>query len=161
MAGDPTLRVIEGSGPSHIQSIKRRFLLLNNERLNRVNSTLRSRQKIFLEILPLLFHTNSMDLPGFVSKKTPIGIADYSPSKKCIDETKKVSKNFKYARKAMRGFAIHALYLMGSSGTIAYSAKSDFDIWICHDPALKNHRLHYYAKKVMQSVNGQTVLGWR
>ena len=147
MAGDPTLRVIEGSGPSHIQSIKRRFLLLNNERLNRVNSTLRSRQKIFLEILPLLFHTNSMDLPGFVSKKTPIGIADYSPSKKCIDETKKVSKNFKYARKAMRGFAIHALYLMGSSGTIAYSAKSDFDIWICHDPALKKSQVALLREK--------------
>ena len=147
MAGDPTLRVIEGSGPSHIQSIKRRFMMLNNERLNRVNSTLRSRQKIFLEILPLLFHTNSMDLPGFVSKKTPVGIADYSPSKKCIDETKKVSKNFKYVRKAMRGFAIHALYLMGSSGTIAYSAKSDFDIWICHDPALKKSQVALLREK--------------
>lgn len=147
MAGDHTLQVIKGSGPSHIQSIRRRFLVLNQERLNRVQTSLRSRQKIFLEIFPLLFHINSMDLPGFVSKKTPIGICDYSPSKKSITDAGKLSKNFKYQRKAMRGFAIHALYLMGSSGTIAYSEKSDFDIWVCHDPKLKKSQIALLREK--------------
>lgn len=48
----------------------------------------------------------------------------------------RLSRGFEYKKKAYREFSIDAIYLMGSSGTIAYNDKSDFDIWICHNESL-------------------------
>lgn len=117
-----------------LRAVKRRFIAINNDRLKRVYQSLRDRQKIFFELLPLLFHINHPMLPGYLSTKTPAGIADYSPSNRSIEAGKRLSKSFSYQRRAQRRFDIHALYLMGSSGTIAYSDSSDFDLWVCIRP---------------------------
>src|SRR5690606_2037172 len=40
-----------------------------------------------------------------------------------------------------------ALYLMGSSGTIAYSENSDFDIWVCIRPDLTDEEQQALLRK--------------
>jgi adenylate cyclase class 1 len=119
-----------------LRAVKRRFLALNKDRLHRVQDSLQTRQRIFIQLLPLLFHINHPMLPGYLSNKTPCGISDYMPGKRCIQSARKLAKSFSYQRRAQRRYSIHGIYLMGSTGTIAYSKSSDFDIWICHRPGL-------------------------
>ena len=132
---------------SQVNTVKRRFLLQNKERLNRTQSTLRDRQRDFLDILPLLFHINHPSLPGFVSKETPAGISDYSPADATLKSVKKYAKSFTEKRRALLRYEIYSLFLMGSSGTVAYSKKSDFDIWVCHDRTIKPARLEELRQK--------------
>lgn len=130
-----------------LRTIKRRFMAINHDRLKRVYQSLRDRQKIFFDLLPLLFHINHPMLPGFLSTKTPAGIADYAPSNRSIEAGRRLSKSFTYQRRAIRQFQIHALYLMGSSGTIAYSDQSDFDIWVCIRPDMDLEEQQALARK--------------
>lgn len=114
------------------KKILRKFLQLNTLRLQRTKDSLKQRQIEFLQLLPLLFHINHPSLPGYVSTQCPAGIPKFNPDKDSIRYARKISKTFEYKRRAYRQYDILALYLMGSTGTIAYSDKSDFDIWICH-----------------------------
>ena len=118
------------------QKIKQRFLDINAARLKRIDADLRTSQRDFLKLLPLLFHVNHPLLPGYISKDTPIGIPHYTPDKDSLHLAQRLSRSFELKRKAYRKFDIDAIYLMGSSGTIAYNDKSDFDIWICHNESL-------------------------
>lgn len=120
--------------PAHadIHAIRKRFEILNRDRLARARSTLRERQRDVFDVLALLFHTNHPSLPGFVSKSTPCGVAEYRPPDQALEAAARIAKTFQQKRRALFRYEILGLYLMGSSGTIAYSKKSDFDIWICH-----------------------------
>jgi len=119
-----------------LRAVKRRFLALNKDRLRLVRESLELRQRVFIELVPLLFHINHPMLPGYLSNKTPCGIANYAPGKRCIQVAKQLAKSFNYQRRAHRRYHINGLYLMGSTGTIAYSRASDFDIWVCHRAGL-------------------------
>ncbi len=124
-----------------VRAARKRFLAINRERLRRTQEVLRWRTRDFLDLLPLLFHINHAMLPGFVSKQTPAGISDWSPTKKSTDAGKRLAKSFDYRKRALRNYDIHSIFLMGSVGTIAHSEKSDFDIWICHRPGLSAGQL--------------------
>ncbi len=130
-----------------LRAIKRRFMALNKDRLRRVQECLNTRQRVFIRLLPLLFHINHPMLPGYLSNTTPCGVCDYSPGKRCIQSARKLAKSFSYQRRAQRRYSIHALYLMGSTGTIAYSKSSDFDVWICHRPGLSEQDIAALQEK--------------
>jgi len=117
-----------------LRAVKRRFIALNKDRLRLVQDSLELRQRVFIELMPLLFHINHPMLPGYLSGNTPCGISDYAPSKRCIQAARNLAKSFHYQRRAQRRYYINGLYLIGSTGTIAYSRASDFDVWICHQP---------------------------
>ena len=119
-----------------LRDVKRHFLALNTDRLRRVQDSLEARQRMFIELLPLLFHINHPMLPGYISNETPCGICDYSPGQRSLRSAQKLARSFSFQRRAQRRYSIHALYMMGSTGTIAYSKSSDFDIWVCHRPEL-------------------------
>lgn len=128
--------------------IKQRFQKINDARLERINADLRASQRDFLTLLPLLFHVNHPLLPGYVSKETPIGIPAYIPSQNALHLAQRISRSFEFKKKAYREFDIEAIYLMGSSGTIAYNDKSDFDIWICHNESLDDDLIDELDEKV-------------
>jgi len=130
-----------------LRAIKRRFMALNKDRLRRVQECLDTRQRVFIQLLPLLFHINHPMLPGYLSNVTPCGVSDYTPGRRCIQSARKLAKSFSYQRRAQRRYSIHALYLMGSTGTIAYSKSSDFDVWICHRPGLSQQDVAALQKK--------------
>jgi len=119
-----------------LRAVRRRFVALNADRLRRVQESLEHRQRVFVQLLPLLFHINHPMLPGYLSNKVPCGISDYAPGKRCIQAARKLARSFSYRRRAHQRYAILALYMMGSTGTIAYSKTSDFDIWLCHRPGM-------------------------
>ncbi len=117
---------------SEILKIRRRFLNLNRLRLKRVHDALSQQQRIFFDLLPLLFHTNHPLMPGYVDKDCPSGVWDFSPGRQSLLAANKLARSFSMPRGALRRVEIDAIYLMGSSGTIAHSSESDFDIWLCH-----------------------------
>jgi adenylate cyclase class 1 len=130
-----------------IKSIKKHFFALNRERLNRTQESLRWKQRDFLELLPLLFHINHPMLPGYTTKNAPAGIMDYTPTEKSLAAAHRFSKTFQYKKRALRTYDIRSIFLMGSSGTVAYSEKSDFDIWICHKSTLSSEQLQELQNK--------------
>ena len=116
--------------------VKQRFLNINRTRLRRVYDSLGPHQQCFLDLLPLLFHTNHALMPGYVDGDCPSGLSDYSPGKRTLAQAKKHALSFSMRKGAVRQVDIYAIYLMGSSGTIAQSSESDFDIWLCHRSSL-------------------------
>ena len=115
-----------------LNTIKRRFLALNRDRLQRINSSLLWRQRGVLDLLPLLFQVNDEALPGFIGKDVPSGISNYKPPSTAIDAATRLNRNFKHSSRALSRYDIYSLFLTGSSGTIAHAKDSDFDIWVCH-----------------------------
>ncbi|MGD8526867.1 MAG: class I adenylate cyclase, partial [Thioalkalispiraceae bacterium] len=110
---------------------------------------LKSNQRDFVELVQLLFHVNHPMLPGYVSKDTPSGIPDYTPSSTALSLAKRISKSFAFKKRAYRKFYIQGIYLMGSTGTIAYGDMSDLDVWICHDSELDQNQLDELRNKAM------------
>ena len=137
----------EGLGRKRLKRIVERFQALGEQRLTRIRATLTHEQRSFFDLLPLLWHVNHPMLPGYLSNKTPCGISDYAPGKRCIQSARKLAKSFAYQRRAQRRYSINAIYLMGSTGTIAYSRASDFDIWICHRPGLSEDDVTALSEK--------------
>ena len=80
------------------KALKRRFVLLNEARLERARSTLKERQEDILDLLPLLFHVNHPLLPGYVSKYTPCGVWGYQPERKILNRAKTLAKSFSYTK---------------------------------------------------------------
>ena len=126
---------------------EKRFLAVNRDRLRRVYANLTPRQREFLDILPLLFHINHPLLPGYVSKETPFGIDDYAPTDAAVRTARRLCRSFDHDRRSAQRYAIRALYMMGSPGTIAYSRDSDLDMWLCHDPELDAPAVEQLAAK--------------
>jgi len=138
---------MNSSTPIDPHSIKRRFIALNRDRVERINKSLRWRQRHFLKLLPLLFHINDESLPGFIADDAPAGISNYKPLKASIDAAKKMNKKFHHSKKALSRYNIHAIFLTGSSGTIAHTEQSDFDIWLCHRPNMNKAELELLEEK--------------
>ncbi|WP_455220974.1 class I adenylate cyclase [Kaarinaea lacus] len=131
----------DGSGETDLKLIKNRFLEINQQRLQRTQDSLKWKQRNFLNLLPLFFHVNHKQLPGYVSGETPAGISYYSPDKASIDAAKNFSNDFVYKESALVKRDIQSMFIMGSVGTIAQSEKSDFDIWLCYNPSLDANQL--------------------
>ena len=130
-----------------LHAVTERFKHFNQGRLQRVREFLQLRQHDFLHLLPLLFHVNHPLLPGFISLDTPAGIPDYFPNKQTLDAAKQLSRGFVYKRKALRNYPVHALFLMGSVGSMAFSRDSDIDIWLCHQPGIEDSELQELKQK--------------
>jgi len=149
----------DGIGRKELQKIRRRFLALHRERQRRIEGELLPGQRIFTTLLPLLFHINHPMLPGFVSTTTPAGIPDFNPSQPMLQAAKKLSRSFAYKKRARRRYHIQGVYLMGSIGSIAHTAGSDLDIWLCHDPRLGARALKALRQKVANIEAWATELG--
>ena len=131
-----------------LRSLLRRYQLVNEQRLNRTHEFLKPDQQAFLDLLPLLFHTNQEGLPGYVEEDdVPVGMAEYQPDPRALKAAETVVRGFQLQRRAHRSFSIHALFAMGSAGTVAYSEKSDFDMWLCHNPELSEEELERLQAK--------------
>lgn len=145
--------VMDNQIPEDIESeidfkaIRKRFLDLNQARLDRARSALTERQQEVLKLIPLLFHVNHPLLPGFASKHTPSGVWGYEPEQSILNRAKVLAKSFVYQKPAKKQYPVLALYFMGSSGTIAHAEDSDFDFWLCHDPELGRDDLAELQKK--------------
>ncbi len=128
-------------------TIVKRFLTYNQHRLERTQMALSERQRVFLEVLPLLYHVNHEKLPGFVSYECPCGMARYSPSKDTLRAIAGISMGFQYQQRRDGSAKVKSMFLMGSCGSLGHSGGSDLDIWLCHDPSLNSDELALLQEK--------------
>ncbi|GAB6042994.1 class I adenylate cyclase [Endothiovibrio diazotrophicus] len=133
--------------PATLQAVRGRFLSLNQERLKRTREALGEPQRLFLDLIPLLFHINDPKLPGFFSELAPAAIPDYRPSPAILDAARALHPGFDYTHKMLRAYRIRALFLMGSAGSIAQSPASDLDFWVCIPPNLEPRDLEALMRK--------------
>lgn len=117
--------------PKYLKSCQYKFMRLSEHRLARMLDTFNMEQADCIRLIPMLFHVNHPMLPGYVNKQTPCGIPNYFPSELEKKIAKTVSRSFEFKQRAYRQFDISALYLMGSTGTLAQSTRSDLDLWVC------------------------------
>lgn len=67
----PDTTLEDGLDRQNLTLLRKRFLSINTDRLERMRSALNSHQQLCLDALPLLFHTNHPMMPGFVSQLLP------------------------------------------------------------------------------------------
>lgn len=111
--------------------IEQQFLKINQARLDRLGESLSTRQWDLLTAISLLLHLNHPDLPGFVGDDVPSGIRNYHPSDEAIASAGRLVTGFRFQQQAARQYSILSVFMMGSSGSIAFSSISDFDVWVC------------------------------
>jgi len=130
-----------------IDLIRGRFLKLNKERIERTQALMPSSQRDLLDLLPLLFHLNIPELPGFIDEQTPSGVFSYILDDKLYEAAQRHWGTFDSQKRGMWSYDVEAIFLMGSCGTIAFNRKSDFDIWLCYRPELNDDALAQLTKK--------------
>ncbi|MBN1103068.1 MAG: class I adenylate cyclase [Deltaproteobacteria bacterium] len=92
---------------------------------------------VAFEIIPALLSLNEPDLPGFVSGGTEwCGISGMNSAQKLKQTVHEYfpegrNKNINYQACLVSRPSIESLFLMGSTGTVAQTCKSDFDYWVC------------------------------
>nr|WP_321258080.1 class I adenylate cyclase [uncultured Pseudodesulfovibrio sp.] len=111
---------------------ERRMLDNNRTRISRAITTMGRTQQEFIRILPLLLDTDNFERK-FNFGETPIcRVWGYYPSLSTL-EIGQQHLNRLQLRPTAPDVRILALYAMGSTGTVAQTAQSDFDCWVCYD----------------------------
>ena len=122
---------------------------LNRSRKERLNELSPSQQQPFFDLLPLLFHLNSPELPGYIEKNAPVGIIDYQPEKSQLNAAKKLHPRFHYRRRALRSYPIIGLYLINNDGLINYQNQSRFELLLVHATDLTDAKQQALQYKLM------------
>jgi adenylate cyclase class 1 len=130
-----------------LKKLTKRFIEVNQSRLERTRAALPGRQRLFLDLLPLLLHVNHPMLPGYVTHQTPKGVTGYLPKKIDVLKARRISRSFTYKRQPTINSQIHSIFLMGSCGTIGQSDNSDIDLWICYPSDLPTNELAELRRK--------------
>ncbi|MCW8109517.1 class I adenylate cyclase [Alteromonas ponticola] len=132
-----------------------RVLRYNKARIERSVSLLSEEHRPLFHVLPFLLHVNHPSLPGYIDNdKTPYGLNNYSYRDQIKAALLEVFPDlhglFSEIRQLWpRSRSIDALVLMGSIGTIAQSADSDFDYWVCiNGRALSTEAQNLLQKKL-------------
>jgi adenylate cyclase class 1 len=127
-----TAPALDGVLPSaeQLANIEQQFFKINTLRLARVTDSLNTEQKIFIELLPVLFHLNHPSLPGFIDERTAAGVHGFRITRQHIRLARQLDNNFNLLPGANNTSDIRAIYLMGSCGSLGHSSQSDMDIWV-------------------------------
>lgn len=139
-----------------LKQVRDRFMQVNADKLSKTYAGLAPKQQDILLVVPLLFHVNHPLMPGYVAREVPSGVYGYEPDKQTISVAKSFSQTFKFKSDKRQKSKIHAIYMMGSTGTLAHSEQSDVDLWLCHDPELLDadkKLLSDKAKKIDEWAN--------
>lgn len=117
---------------SRVLQLKTAFITYNISRLRELIRYLPPKKFELFQRIPLWLHVNLPGIPGYLdSPKTPCGIFRFHTSgfwREAVRRFKGKEKDA-YDRQAIKGVVL-GMYLMGSSGTLAQTDKSDFDYWI-------------------------------
>ena len=130
------------------QILKNKIIFLNYNRLRCQYAYDMDAEKASLvfEIIPVLLSINEVDLPGYVSGgDSGCGVyavgSSYQLSQVIRDyfpETR--HRNIPFQNYLVKRPVIESLFLLGSVGTVAQTAQSDFDYWVCVDKRRSSRR---------------------
>jgi len=139
-----------------------RFKHHHGERLQASKQRMTPRQRLVMNVLPLLYHCNHPSLPGYINTTVPAGIPGYRPSTQARQAARQVAAGFREPPYRAQPINLQSIFIMGSTGSIAQNRASDVDLWICCEahlhPALwpKVHVVNHWART--HGVEMQTFL---
>ncbi len=149
--------------PQRPQPIQERFTGINQERMQRLRTGITPTERSFLDLLPLLFHWNHPELPGYAGEICPAGIAGYLPDASACESARIFTHTTAWPLREHQYPDIQGIYFMGSSGSIAQSRSSDYDVWVCHREGLtaiqvdllsrKARRIEVWARRLGMEVH--------
>lgn len=109
-----------------------RMQAFNRSRLSRAITSIERDKQVYLRIMTHLLNTDvfekKFDLKGVPSCE----VWGYTPSLSTLELAKQFFTSHKPSRRNAT-VRILAVYAMGSLGTVAQTAKSDIDCWVCYD----------------------------
>lgn len=121
---------------SPVKSLEPSFRRVNQARLERLLQALPDKQRDLMLALPFALHGNDPLLPGYLDDPGPLGLRDFQPTGEQLAGLRRICPRFQYQPRAVPRAELHALYVMGSGGSIAFNSRSDFDIWISLAPGV-------------------------
>ena len=111
---------------------EQRMLDNNRTRLSRASATMGTTQRDFLKLLPHLLDSNLFERKFGLKDIPTCRVWEYYPG---LSTLELAGHHFGKAplRPTSPDVRILAVYAMGSTGTVAQTAESDFDCWVCYD----------------------------
>lgn len=129
----------------YINQISHRFLSLACLRRQRaLNGMPKNFQRVF-KLLPLLFHYNTPELPGYNKGEVKSGIANYYPDPELFSLLD-VALSISLAQPPNPP-QIAGLYSMGSTSSLGQSIYSDLDVWICIEDRMTEEEKGFLQEK--------------
>ncbi len=113
------------------------FVSYNINRMRELIRYLSTKKFNLFHTVPFLLHVNSPEFAGFVHDAQTFGISNFEET----NFWKITLKSNKLTEEKIRPYlaeknAIRAVYLMGSTGTLAQGHVSDFDYWVLIDKSI-------------------------
>ena len=125
------------------------FLRYNQYKISRILETLSETDRLVFTLIPRLLHINQKGLPGYIQDDVPCGIHDFK-----ISREYQVAAEHLFPDIIMRGGEndssfIKTVLLMGSTGSMAQSQKSDLDFTLLvHKDSVSLKELSLFDKKL-------------
>ncbi len=125
------------------------FLRYNQSKINRILETLSSTDRLVFTLIPRLLHINQKGLPGYIQDDVPCGIHNFK-----INQEYQIAAERLFPNIILRGGENHSSFidtvlLMGSTGSMAQSQKSDLDFTLLVDKhSVSPERLDLFDKKL-------------
>ncbi len=118
-----------------------------------------SGQADLFQIIPFLIHEN-IDFPGLkaISDQTPCGIIDYTPGIEVQEVLKKYINREKIVVRCCQNHAVEGLFTIGSTGSLAQTADSDIDWWVCiNEDHFTSQGIKLFRKKLdmLENIAGK------
>lgn len=130
--------------------VLKKYQAANRERVRRLADLAPPPHRVFIQVLPLLFHIHREGLPGYSEGKPPAGIADYIPDKTALDRAKQLSISFKYKPKALKNYPLRGVYLINPYGYLNYPNEAKFELWIVHQADVTAIERKHLSNKIQR-----------
>ena len=125
------------------------FLRYNQFKIQRIQETLSPVDRAVFTIIPRLLHINQKDLPGYIQDDVPSGIYNFRINQECQLAAEQLFPDIVLRGGENHQIFIHTLLLMGSTGSIAQSQKSDLDFTLfVNKKSVSPQRLALFEQKL-------------
>jgi len=125
------------------------FLRYNQFKIHRILETLSPADRLGFTIIPRLLHINQKGLPGYIQDDVPSGIYNFKINQECQLAAERL-----FPKIIMRGGENHSSFiktvlLIGSTGSMAQSQKSDLDFTLLVDKnSVSPEKLDLFDRKL-------------
>ena len=125
------------------------FLHYNQFKINRILETLSATDRLVFTLIPRLLHINQKGLPGYIQDDVPCGIYNFKINQECQKAAEHLFPNIIMRGGENNASFIDTVLLMGSTGSMAQSQKSDLDFTLLvHKNSVSPDRLDLFDKKL-------------
>jgi len=129
------------------RQLRNNFIAYNKARYLDFTNNYSSKQRRLINLLPLLLHTNLNLMPGYISKHTPHGIADYTADKQSLHDAGKLNAQFAaYQNIPLEQPPIEAIFIQQCILT------GEVIFWVIHDSQLDSQQVDLLDKKTASII---------